>query len=104
MVVMPCDDPDRMEIQVIVDVLDTIEARLCERERCGWRLTVPRSYIYAAVLHAVIVSARASHRLPATLDHAEVLDAIFDGTEPPCRGGTGRPVEDLIGLHTVHVN
>ncbi|MBF6177646.1 hypothetical protein [Nocardia otitidiscaviarum] len=101
---MPCDDPDRIEIQVIVDVLDTVEARLRERERYGWRLTVPRSHIYAAVLHAVIVSARASHRLPATLDHADILDAIFDGTEPLNRSEAGRPVEDLIGHHIVPVN
>lgn len=38
---MPCDDTDRIEIQVIVDVLDTIDARLRARERNGWRLTVP---------------------------------------------------------------
>ncbi|WP_280359276.1 hypothetical protein [Nocardia otitidiscaviarum] len=101
---MCCDVPDRIEIQVIVDVLDTIDARLREREHLGWRLTVPRSRIYAAVLHVVIVSARASHRLPATLDHAEILDTIFDGAEPPSRSDTGRPIEDLLEYHTVQVN
>ncbi|MEV6099974.1 hypothetical protein [Nocardia sp. NPDC051981] len=101
---MSCDDPDRIEIQVIQDVLDTVEARLCDRERRGWRLTAPRSLIYAAVLHAVIVSARASHRLPATLDHAAVLDAIFDGTEPAEPGERGRPVDDVIDRHTMNMN
>lgn len=80
---MPCDNSDQIEIQVIVDVLDTVEARLRERERRGWRLTVSRARIYAVVLHAVIVSARASHRLPATLDHADVLDATSTGPNRP---------------------
>ncbi len=101
---MLCDDSDRVEIQVIEDVLDTVETRLRERERCGWQLTVSRSRIYALVLHAVITSARASHRLPATLDRAEILDAIFDGTEPSesCQGT--RPVEDVIVGNTVNAN
>ncbi|QLY28362.1 hypothetical protein [Nocardia huaxiensis] len=101
---MPCDDPDLVEVQVIADVLETVEARLRERELCGWRLTVPRSRVYAAVLHAVIVSARASHRIPATLDRADILDAIFDGIEPTWSGSGARPVEDVIRSSTVHVN
>lgn len=101
---MPSDDHDQIELQVIEDVLDTVEARLRERERCGWRLTVPRSQIYATVLYAVIVSARAAHAFPATLDRADILDAIFDGAEPPNSGDVTRPVEDIIRSHTVHVN
>ncbi|QLY32958.1 hypothetical protein H0264_12600 [Nocardia huaxiensis] len=99
---MPSDDPDHIEIQVIADVLDAVDTRLLECERRGWRLTVPRTRVYAAVLHAVILSARASHRIPATLDRADILDAIFDGTESP--GGAGQPVEDVITSNTVHCN
>ncbi|MRH92585.1 hypothetical protein GFY24_35065 [Nocardia sp. SYP-A9097] len=101
---MPCDDRDQVERQVIVDVLDTVEAQLRERERHGWRLTVPRSRVYAIVLHAVIVSARAAHRYPATLDGADILDAIFDGAESAGSDSAGRLVEDVIGRHTVHMN
>ncbi|WP_330182068.1 hypothetical protein OHB26_38045 [Nocardia sp. NBC_01503] len=101
---MPCDDRDQIERQVIADVLDTVEAQLRERELHGWRLTVPRSRIYAIVLHAVIVSARAAHRYPATLDRADILDAIFDGAEPCAPGSARRLVADVIGRHTVHAN
>ncbi|MEV6099744.1 hypothetical protein [Nocardia sp. NPDC051981] len=101
---MPCDDPDLIEIQVIQDVLDTIETRLRYRERHGWRLTVPRSRVYATVLHAVIVSARESHRLPATLDRAAILDTILDGIEPASHDAAGRPIDDVIDRHTVPVN
>ncbi|WP_067565094.1 hypothetical protein [Nocardia acidivorans] len=101
---MPCDDRDQIERQVIADVLDTVEAKLRERERQGWRLTVPRSRIYAIVLHAVIVSARAARRYPATLDGADILDAIFDGAESGAPGGAKRLVEDVIGRYSVHTN
>ncbi|WP_330185364.1 hypothetical protein OHB26_18355 [Nocardia sp. NBC_01503] len=80
---MPCDDTNQIELQVIRDVLDVIDARLRDSETHGWHLTAPRTHIYAAVLLAVIVSARESHRIPATLDHAAILDAIFDGLDPP---------------------
>lgn len=101
---MPCDDRDKVELQVIVDILDTVEARLRERERCGWQLTVPRTRIYAIVLHAVILSARAAHAFPATLDRAAILDDIFDGVEPGESGAGRRPVEDIISGHTVNAN
>ncbi|MFJ9367842.1 hypothetical protein ACIRRA_25955 [Nocardia sp. NPDC101769] len=104
MVAMPCDDPDLIEIQVIQDVLDTIETRLRDRERHGWRLTVPRSRVYATLLHAVIVSARESHRLPATLDRAPILDTILDGAEPSNQTAAIRPIEDVINHNTVPVN
>ncbi|PFW99832.1 hypothetical protein CJ469_04866 [Nocardia farcinica] len=101
---MGCDDPDQVEIKVIMDVLDTVEARLCERERCGWRLTVPRSHIYAVVLHAVIASARHTCHLPATLDRADVLDTILDGTEPANPDTARGPIEDAITPHMVPGN
>ncbi|AYF74799.1 hypothetical protein D7D52_14030 [Nocardia yunnanensis] len=99
---MPCDDSEQIELQVIQDVLEAVEARLREKERCGWRLTVPRSRVYATVLLAVVVSAREAHRLPATLDRAEVLDAILDGADSD--HGCGRPVEDAIDGHITSVN
>ncbi|MFD6355614.1 hypothetical protein [Nocardia tengchongensis] len=101
---MSFDDPDQVEVQVIEDVLDAVEARLRERERCGWRLTVPRARIYAAVLQAVIASARASRHYPATLDCADILDAIFDGAEPAPSCTSARPIEDIIGRNIVHPN
>ncbi|NNH69464.1 hypothetical protein HLB23_06195 [Nocardia uniformis] len=55
-------------------------------------------------LHAVIVSARASHRLPATLDRADILDLIFDGTEPANRGDVEGSVDDVIRHHTMNMN
>ncbi|WP_306361039.1 hypothetical protein [Nocardia sp. CC227C] len=100
---MPSDDPDRIEFQVIVDVLDTIDARLRTHERHGWHLTVPRSHIYAAVLHAVIRSARATHTFPPTLDRAPILDTIFDGTEPPPTD-IPCPLAAAITAHTVNTN
>lgn len=99
---MPSDDLDLVEIQVIQDVLDVVEARLRDRERHGRRLTVPRSRVYATVLHKVIVSARESRRLPATLDHAAILDTILDGAE--VTDTDVRPIEDVLDHHTVPVN
>ncbi|AYF76707.1 hypothetical protein D7D52_26065 [Nocardia yunnanensis] len=98
------DDPDRIERQVIRDVLDTVDARLRELERRGWQLTVPRSHVYAAVLHMVIVSARASHRVPATLDRADILDAILDGIESADGSAADRLVDHTIKRYAVHVN
>ncbi|MEV0465678.1 hypothetical protein AB0I30_29875 [Nocardia tengchongensis] len=101
---MPSDDPDQVEIQVIQDVLDAIETRLRDRERHGWRLTVPRSRVYATLLHAVVASARESHRLPATLDHATILDTILDGAEPSIHQAASRPIDDVLDRSTVPVN
>ncbi|WP_067540886.1 hypothetical protein [Nocardia crassostreae] len=100
---MDTDERDQIEIRVIEDVLDIVEARLHERERRGWRLTSPRSRVYATVLHAVIVSARAAHRFPATLDAADILDSILDGAEP-ADSFAGQPVEDIIRDHIAHMN
>lgn len=98
------DDPGQIELQVIQDVLDTVEARLRQKEARGWRLTVPRSRIYAIVLLAVIVSARDAHRIPATLDHAAILDSILDGAEAATDDGVAQPIEDAIGNHIIPVN
>ncbi|NNH74926.1 hypothetical protein HLB23_34620 [Nocardia uniformis] len=101
---MYSDDREQVELQVIQDVLDTVETQLRERERRGWRLTVPRSQVYATVLYAVIVSARASHAFPATLDRADILDEFFDGIESSDSLDARQPVEDAVRNHTVHVN
>ncbi|WP_067813661.1 hypothetical protein [Nocardia inohanensis] len=97
-------DDDKIEFQVLVDVLDAVEARLRDHERYGWRLTVPRTQIYATVLHAVILSARATRIFPTTLDRAEILDAIFDGIDAPesCTGR--RPIDDAISGHIMNAN
>ncbi|MEC3916825.1 hypothetical protein [Nocardia sp. CDC160] len=101
---MPCDDLESIELQVIEDVLDTVETRIREMERCGWRLTVPRSRVYAAVLLAVVVSAREAHRVPATLDHAAILDEILDGAEPFGDPRARQPIEDTIRGYATPVN
>ncbi|MFJ4659018.1 hypothetical protein ACIP5Y_47745 [Nocardia sp. NPDC088792] len=93
-----------IELQVIQDVLETVEARIREMEGFGWRLTVPRSRVYATVLFAVVVSAREAHRIPATLDRAAILDEILDGAEPfdACR--MGRPIEQVIRGYAAPMN
>ncbi|MGW4242768.1 hypothetical protein [Nocardia sp. NPDC004722] len=101
---MPCDDRERIELQVIQDVLDTVEARIREMERRGWRLTVPRSRVYATILLAVVVSAREAHRLPATLDHAAILDEILDGAEPFGIREARQPIEDAIRGYATPAN
>ncbi|WP_040805798.1 hypothetical protein [Nocardia concava] len=100
---MPRDDT-AIELQVIQDVLDTVEARIRAAEQCGLRLTVPRSRVYAAVLLAVVVSARETHRIPATLDRAPVLDEILNGAEPSGAADANQPVEQAIRSHVAPVN
>lgn len=101
---MPCDDNEQIELQVIVDVLDAVETTLREHERHGRRLTVSRTRIYATVLHAVILSARATHIFPPTLDRAAILDTILDGVESPESLSGSQPIEDAINGHIVNVN
>ncbi|WP_433682987.1 hypothetical protein [Nocardia sp. CA-119907] len=71
---------EEVEIQVIQDVIDAVEAHLRGVERRGAHLHAPRSRLYAAVIHTVIASARLQS-FRATLDSAEVLDALLDGPE-----------------------
>ncbi|MFC7428981.1 hypothetical protein [Nocardia tengchongensis] len=98
------DDPEQIELQVIQDVLDMVESRIRELERRGWRLTVPRSRIYATVLLAVVVSARQSHRVPATLDRAAILDEILDGADPFDNRGRQQAIEDTIRSYASPAN
>ncbi|GAB2531004.1 hypothetical protein [Nocardia heshunensis] len=101
---MSCDDADSIEIQVVQDILEVVEARLREWEGCGWWLSVPRWRVFAVVLHAVIVSARETHGCRATLDRAQVLDAIFDGVESPNGANVANPVDCVIRRHGVNAN
>ncbi|MFE3189899.1 hypothetical protein ACFXHA_12890 [Nocardia sp. NPDC059240] len=101
---MPCDDLGQVELQVIQDVLEAVEARIRDMERCGWRLTVPRSRVYATVLLAVVVSAREAHRIPATLDRAEILDEILDGAEPFDTRPSRQPVEETVRRYATPAN
>ncbi|WP_433732060.1 hypothetical protein ACQP0C_08070 [Nocardia sp. CA-129566] len=71
---------EEIEIQVIRDVIDAVEVHLRGVERRGAHLRAPRSRLYAAVIHTVIASARLQS-FCATLDSAEVLDALLDGPE-----------------------
>lgn len=101
---MPCDDREQIELQVIQDVLDTVEAAIRELERRGWRFMVPRSRVYATVLLAVVVSARDAHHIPATLDRASILDEILDGTEPFDGGDVRRSVEEMVRGYATPTN
>ncbi|GAB2550823.1 hypothetical protein GCM10027167_67190 [Nocardia heshunensis] len=101
---MPRDELGQIELQVIQDVLDAVEAQIRELERRGWRLTVPRSRVYATILLAVVVSAREAHRIPATLDRAAILDEILDGAEPFDTHPARRSIEETIRNYTAPAN
>ncbi|MCU1647453.1 MAG: hypothetical protein JWN03_7728 [Nocardia sp.] len=76
------DSLRKIEIDVLREVIDAVEARLRVVEASGRSVVQPRSQIYAAVIHAVIVSARAAgHHGTGSLSSAPLLDAILDGAE-----------------------
>ncbi len=89
---------------MIEDVLDAVEARIRELELRGWRLTAPRSRVYATVLLAVMVSAREAHRIPATLDRAAILDEILDGAEPFDDRTPRQAVEETVRRYAIPAN
>ncbi|WP_067525851.1 hypothetical protein [Nocardia uniformis] len=98
------DEIADIEIHVIQDVIDIVENRLQQHEHCGWRLTVPRSHLYATVLYAVIAGAR-QQSFRATLDSADILDSILDGAEPcVSTDASHQPIDVAITRHAVHVN
>lgn len=82
------DDRNAVEIGIIQDVIDIVERRLRAYEGRGRQVVVPRSHVYAAVLHRVITSARELWYRP-TLDGAEVLDQLLDG-------GCGSLLDELL--------
>ncbi|MEV6769493.1 hypothetical protein AB0N05_12790 [Nocardia sp. NPDC051030] len=77
------DSTRDIEIRVLCDVIDAVESLLQQLEASGRTIKAPRSHIYAAVIQAVIASARASgHYGPGSLAYAPLLDAILTGADP----------------------
>lgn len=77
------DDMAEVEIRVLRDVIDAVEERLRAHERGGGYVKAPRAQLYAAVIHAVLASARAGGYYGAgSLVQAPLLDEILGGVEP----------------------
>lgn len=95
------DEPAEIEIQVIQDVIETVEKRLRRYEQRGGQVLTTRSRIYAVVVHAVVASAR-ERALGATLDNADVLDYLLDGVE--CEWSAQNPRTDVIGRYLAGSN
>ncbi|WP_067548401.1 hypothetical protein [Nocardia crassostreae] len=71
-----------IEIRVLHEVIEAVEIHLSALEASGRPLATARSQIHAAVIHAVIASARASgHYGSGSLASAPLLDAILVGAE-----------------------
>ncbi|WP_040815511.1 hypothetical protein [Nocardia concava] len=76
------DDMRDIEIRVLRDVVDAVERRLRAHEAEGGYVLAPRAQVYAAVIYAVIASARASgHYGAGSLARAALLDEILGGVE-----------------------
>lgn len=76
------DDMRDVEIRVLRDVVDAVEGRLRAHEAEGGYVLAPRAEVYAAVIYAVIASARASgHYGAGSLARAPLLDEILGGVE-----------------------
>ncbi|MEU1204212.1 hypothetical protein [Nocardia sp. NPDC005825] len=72
-----------VEIRVLRDVIDAVEERLRAHEGGGGSVITPRAQLYAAVIYAVLASARAcGHYGAGSLVHAPLLDEILGGVEP----------------------
>lgn len=95
------DDATDVEIHVIQDVIDAVEAALQKSEGYGRRLIVPRSRVYAVVLQSVVADAR-SHHLRATLDCADILDVILGDDAPS--PDVANPVADAVAIYTAYAN
>ncbi|WP_157121127.1 hypothetical protein [Nocardia miyunensis] len=95
------DEATDVEIHVIQDVIEAVDVALRRSERCGRRLIVPRSRVYAVVLQSVIADARGHHHR-ATLDCADVLDVILEDDVPSPH--VGNPVIDAVATYTTCVN
>jgi hypothetical protein len=71
-----------IEIRVLREVVDAVEARLREREARGHWIRTPRAHVHAAVIHAFMVSARETgHYGAGSLAGAPLLDAILGGVD-----------------------
>ncbi|MBF6088405.1 hypothetical protein IU438_12910 [Nocardia cyriacigeorgica] len=74
-----------IEIAVLREVIDAVDARLDTIAR----LTVPRSKVYAAIIYAVLSSARSTgHYGAGMLANAPLLDSILSGAEGTDHGAT----------------
>ncbi|WP_433723967.1 hypothetical protein ACQP0C_25950 [Nocardia sp. CA-129566] len=71
-----------IEIRVLRDVIDAVDARLSELQSSGCEITASRSTVHARVLYAVIASARQTgHYGAGMLAKAPLLDVILTGAE-----------------------
>ncbi|BAW07746.1 hypothetical protein [Nocardia seriolae] len=76
------DDLPIVEIRALRDVIDVVEDRLRRFEAAHGVVLSPRSEGYAAVIYAVIASARASGDYGAgSLARAPLLDEILTATD-----------------------
>ncbi|MGW4351005.1 hypothetical protein ACWELJ_02835 [Nocardia sp. NPDC004582] len=77
------DEMAEVEIGVLRDVIDAVEERLRAHEFGGGHVLARRSELYAAVIYAVLASARACGYYGAgSLVRAPLLDEILGGVEP----------------------
>ncbi len=71
-----------IEIRVLRDVIDAVDARLGELRSSGCDITASRSTVHARVIYAVIASARETgHYGAGMLARAPLLDVILTGAE-----------------------
>ncbi|MET8875462.1 hypothetical protein [Nocardia sp. NPDC004604] len=71
-----------IEIRVLRDVIDAVDARLGELQPSGCKITASRSTVHARVRYAVIASARETgHYGAGMLAKAPLLDVILTGAE-----------------------
>ncbi|WP_458689095.1 hypothetical protein [Nocardia tengchongensis] len=76
------DDMAEVEIRVLREVIDAVEERLRAHEGGGGYVPAPRAQLYAAVIYAVLSSARGCGYYGAgSLVHAPLLDEILGGVE-----------------------
>jgi hypothetical protein len=71
-----------IEIRVLRDVIDAVDARLGELQSSGHKIAASRGTVHARVLYAVIASARETgHYGVGMLVKAPLLDVILSGAE-----------------------
>ncbi|WP_405164983.1 hypothetical protein OG203_07675 [Nocardia sp. NBC_01499] len=79
-------DLEDAELRALEDVINAVSARMLELAANGNPIKASPARVYAAVLHAVLKSARASGHFGAgSLVKASLLDSILDGVEGSAR-------------------
>lgn len=73
-----------IEIAVLREVIDAVDARLDTIPG----LTIPRSQVYAAIIYAVLSSARSTGHYGAGMLANALLDRILSGAEGTDHGAT----------------